>query len=58
MYQRMLVQMIVFPVDNACTFREGISIALTDIKIRTAKPTDKQYKLTDGSDLLSGDSAN
>ena len=22
-------------------------MALTDIKIRTAKPTDKQYKLTD-----------
>ncbi|EJD6446178.1 tyrosine-type recombinase/integrase [Klebsiella pneumoniae] len=24
-------------------------MALTDIKVRTAKPTDKQYKLTDGS---------
>ncbi|EPV9209898.1 Arm DNA-binding domain-containing protein, partial [Shigella sonnei] len=23
-------------------------MALTDIKVRTAKPTDKQYKLTDG----------
>ncbi|HFF1964281.1 TPA: Arm DNA-binding domain-containing protein, partial [Escherichia coli] len=26
-------------------------MALTDIKIRTAKPTDKQYKLTDGSGM-------
>jgi hypothetical protein len=24
-------------------------MALTDIKVRTAKPTDKQYKLTDGN---------
>lgn len=24
-------------------------MALTDIKVRTAKPTEKQYKLTDGS---------
>ncbi|EHY5032350.1 DUF4102 domain-containing protein, partial [Escherichia coli] len=23
-------------------------MALTDIKVRAAKPTDKQYKLTDG----------
>jgi hypothetical protein len=23
----------------------------TDIKVRTAKPTDKQYKLTDGSGM-------
>jgi len=37
--------------DNACTKREGISMALTDIKVRTAKPTDKQYKLTDGSGM-------
>ena len=29
----------------------GISMVLTDIKIRTAKPTDKQYKLTDGSGM-------
>lgn len=26
-------------------------MALTDIKVRTAKPTDKQYKLTDGSGM-------
>ncbi|EET1746864.1 DUF4102 domain-containing protein [Escherichia coli] len=26
-------------------------MALTDIKVRTAKPTDKQYKLTDGSSM-------
>lgn len=26
-------------------------MALTDIKVRTAKPTDKQYKLTDGSGI-------
>lgn len=24
---------------------------LTDIKVRTAKPMDKQYKLTDGSSM-------
>lgn len=24
-------------------------MALTDIKVRAAKPTDKQYKLTDGA---------
>lgn len=26
-------------------------MALTDIKVRTAKPTDKQYKLTDGNGM-------
>ncbi|WP_445375771.1 Arm DNA-binding domain-containing protein [Photorhabdus tasmaniensis] len=26
-------------------------MALTDIKIRTDKPTDKQYKLTDGNGM-------
>ena len=26
-------------------------MALTDIKVRTAKPTDKQYKLTDGGGM-------
>lgn len=26
-------------------------MALTDIKVRTAKPTDKQYKLTDGNGI-------
>lgn len=26
-------------------------MALTDIKVRTAKPTDKQYKLIDGSGM-------
>ena len=26
-------------------------MALTDIKVRTARPTDKQYKLTDGSGM-------
>ncbi len=26
-------------------------MALTDIKVRTAKPMDKQYKLTDGSGM-------
>ncbi len=26
-------------------------MALTDIKVRTAKPTDKQYKLTDGNSI-------
>ena len=26
-------------------------MALTDIKVRTAKPTDRQYKLTDGSGM-------
>lgn len=26
-------------------------MALTDIQVRTAKPTDKQYKLTDGSGM-------
>lgn len=26
-------------------------MALTDIKVRTAKPSDKQYKLTDGSGM-------
>ncbi len=26
-------------------------MALTDIKVRTAKPTDKQYMLTDGNGL-------
>lgn len=30
---------------------EGIRMALTDIKVRTAKPTDKQYKLTDGGGM-------
>ncbi len=35
-------------------------MALTDIKVRAAKPTDKQYKLTDGGGmhLLVGDAAN
>ncbi len=27
-------------------------MALTDIKVRTAKPSDKQYKLTDGNGML------
>ncbi|EFN9756237.1 DUF4102 domain-containing protein [Escherichia coli] len=26
-------------------------MALTDIKVRAAKPTDKQYKLTDGGGM-------
>ena len=26
-------------------------MVLTDIKVRTARPTDKQYKLTDGSGM-------
>ncbi|ATO31359.1 hypothetical protein DZA65_00434 [Dickeya dianthicola] len=26
-------------------------MALTDIKVRTAKPSDKQYKLTDGNGM-------
>ncbi len=40
-----------FRFDNACTNREGIRMALTDIKVRAAKPTDKQYKLTDGGGM-------
>ena len=31
-------------------------MALTDIKVRAAKPTDKQYKLTDGGGM--GNAAN
>ena len=31
--------------------REGISMALTDIKVRTTKAMDKQYKLTDGNGM-------
>jgi hypothetical protein len=32
-------------------------MALTDIKVRTAKPTDKQYKLTEGNDFYRGHDA-
>ncbi|GAB7213788.1 hypothetical protein [Dickeya oryzae] len=33
----------IYRFDNACTNGEEISMALTDIKVRTAKPSDKWW---------------
>lgn len=51
-YHQLMVRLLLYSVWKNVYHQKGEFIALTDIKVRTAKPTDKVYKLTDGDGMV------